>query len=249
MTVHADRAASPAPACTARGRGRQALTLFIFAAGATSAATPAAAQLGTVVSLFSDDRFRGYSLSEERPVAIFDLSYDLPDGFYAAASASAVAAREGVRPLGLQLNGGYARRLNSRLTLDVGAIHSTYSRYSGLTGARDYTEFYAGIAGHNISSRISVSPGYFRAGPTVHGEVDAHYALSRRLSVAGNVGLLLPLGRNYSARPVYDARLGLDRDFGRLSLHAAITSRGAGSSIYQGRSDRHALVLGASYRL
>lgn len=212
-------------------------------------ASPAAAQLGGVVSVFSDDRFRGYSLSGERPVAILDLSYDSPGGFYGAISASSVAARgESVRPLGLQLNAGYAKRLG-RLTLDLGAIHSNYSRYSGLAGASEYSEVYAGLAARNVSTRLSLSPGYFKSGATLHGEVNAHVGLSPKLNLVGDLGLLVPLGRNYSGHAVYDARLGLDRNFGRLSLHAAFTSHGRGGNIYHGHSSRDALVFGVSYRL
>jgi uncharacterized protein (TIGR02001 family) len=224
-----------------------------LAIGATIAVTaaPAAAQVGAAVSIFSDERFRGYSLSQERPVAILDLSYDAPSGLYGVVSGSVVAARdEGVRPLGLQLNGGYAKRLNSVLTFDVGATHSTYSHYSGIGGARSYTEVYAGIGGRSVSARLSVSPDYFGAGSTVHGEVNGHFSLAKDLSVAGDLGLLVLLGHGYSSHPVYDARLGVDRTFGRFSLHAAVTSRGKSRAFYSGRwSSRNAFIVGISYGL
>jgi len=86
--------------------------------------SPAAAQVGTAVSVFSDDRFRGYTLSDSRPVGILDLSYDAQNGFYGALSGSIVATRhDGLQPLGLQLNGGYAKRLSSGLTVDTGIVH------------------------------------------------------------------------------------------------------------------------------
>lgn len=203
-----------------------------------------------MVSLYSDDRFRGYSLSEGRPVAIVDLSYDAPDGFYGAASGSLVAARgEGPRLLGAQLNAGYATPITCGLTLDLGITHSAYSHYSGL-GSRSYTEVYGGVAGKNLSARLSASPDYFGRGWTVHPEVNGNVSLSSSLDLTANVGLLVPLGGRFYSKPVYDARLGLNQRLGRLSLHAAFTSRGASRAIYHGRrSTRNAFVFGVSYAL
>lgn len=211
------------------------------------------AQVGAAVSIFSDDRFRGYSLSEGRPVAILDLSYDAPSGLYAGGSASAVAARGGIRPLGLQVNGGYAARLRPGVTFDLGAIHSEYSRLSGLGGSRSYTEVYAGLAGRWLSSRLSVSPDYFGQSWALHGEVGAHFSLAREVRLDADLGLLVPMssGRyGRYARPVYDARLGISRSVGRLSLHAAVTTRGADRDLYlRRRSSRTAVVVGISTAL
>lgn len=214
------------------------------------AAAPAAAEVGAAVSVFSDYRFRGLSLSESRPVGILDLSYDAPTGLYASASGSVVAAREGVRTLGLQVNGGYARQLSSRLTVDLGAVHSRYSSYSGLGSSRSYTEFYAGIRGKVLSSRVSVSPDYFGLGSTLHGEVTGQLSPARNLQVQATVGTLVPLGSGHHYRVATDGRLGLDWVSGRVSLHGAITTRMGGRNLYPLRhSSRTALILGVSYAL
>ena len=216
---------------------------------------PASAQVGVVVSAYTDQRFRAYSLSDGRPVGIIDLSYDGPDGVYAAVSGSVVAAREGsLKGLGLTFNGGYAKRLNSNLTLDVGALHSLYSRYSGLVGGQSYTELYARIAGKFVGARLSVSPNYI--GPahwTAHGEINGHFDLTSRLLLDGSLGVLAPMGsRGYQngAHPQWDARLGLSQRLGRIILHAAVTARGPSSEIYvYRRRSRTALVLGISSAL
>src|SRR6476620_5040716 len=57
--------------------------------------SPAAAQASGAISIFSDDRFRGYSLSDGYPVGIFDLSYDAPSGLYGAVSGSMAATHSG----------------------------------------------------------------------------------------------------------------------------------------------------------
>ena len=121
------------------------------------------AEVGAAVSVFSDSRLRGYSLSGGHPVGIVDVSYDDASGLYAAASASAFASsNDGIKPLGLQLNGGYAKRL-SGVTLDFGAIYSTYSNYSSRGSSSSYTEIYAGAGYKFLSSRIAFSPHYSNA--------------------------------------------------------------------------------------
>lgn len=209
------------------------------------------AQLGAAVSVYSDDRFRGVSLSDRRPVAILDLSYDAAEGMYAALSGSLVATRgEGLQPLGVTVNGGYARRLRSGTSLDLGVAHSQYSHYSGLGGARSYTEVYAGVSGRTVGARLSVSPNYLGAAHwTLHGAVNAHKDLSKRLFLDGELGILVPVGSGaYSdhLRPEFDARVGIARKTGPVTLHAAATARG-GPYAYAGRSHGPiALVLGIS---
>jgi uncharacterized protein (TIGR02001 family) len=215
--------------------------------------SPAAAQVGTAISVFSDYRFRGYSLSDGRPVGIIDLSYDAPNGFYAALSGIGVATRnDGLEPLGIQLNAGYAKRLKSGVTLDLGAVHSNYSRYSSRTH-KSYTEVYAGVSGKLISSRVYISPDYLNSGAwTLYGEVEGTVPAGSKLRFTGHVGTLIPLHsddrENY--RTEFDWRLGIARDFGRLSLHADLTGLQRGRDLYEERyHGRTAFVIGATYAL
>ncbi|MFL6758795.1 TorF family putative porin [Sphingomonas sp.] len=238
----------------ANGRrfGARALIAFLVASAVASSAQ---ARVGAVVSAFSDERFRGVSLSDGRPVGTLDLSYDAHNGLYAAASGSVVAGRgEGLKLLGASVNGGYARRLRSGLTIDVGAIHSRYSRYSGLASGLSYTEVYAGLAGKLVGARISVSPDYLGSARwTTHLELNGHVDLSRRLFAEGEVGLLVPLGaEDYqgSLRPQVDARAGIARSFGTVTLHMAVTTRSRPSDFYASRGHSHtALILGISTTL
>jgi uncharacterized protein (TIGR02001 family) len=217
--------------------------------------TTAKAQVGAVVSVFSDQRFRGISLSDDRPVGILDLSYDAPNGLYGALSGSVVATRhEGVKALSVTLNAGYAKRFRSGLTADVGIVHSRYSHYSGVNDGRDYTEFYAGLSGRLLSARVSVSPNYLAAARwTLHGELSGHLDLAPKLLLEGEIGLLVPMGSggyNGNARSIVDARLGLSRDVGPVTLHAALTARSGSDSIYGGRGHgRTAIVVGISRAL
>ncbi len=189
-------------------------------------------------------------MSGGHPVATIDVSYDNPSGLYAAASASALAsAHDGIKPLGLQLNAGYAKRV-SGVTLDFGAIHSIYSNYSSHGSANSYTEIYAGAAYKFLSSRIAFSPHYFEgAARTLYGEVDANFSPARKVHLTSHAGVLVPL--SYGDRTAqYDWRFGLSRDVGRASLHVIGSGAGPGRDYYGGVShSRNALILGVSWPL
>ena len=254
MTARADRAAVHSREAGAR---RLFISALIVAIGAFLATSPtvAEAQAGAVVSVFSDDRFRGISFSDGRPVGILDLSYDAPNGLYGALSGSVVATRhEGLKALSVTLNAGYAKRFRSGLTADVGIVHSRYSHYSGVVDGRDYTEFYAGLSGRFLGARVSVSPNYLGAAHwTLHGEVNGHLDLTQKLLLDGEIGLLVQMGSGAygrSSRPIMDARLGLSREVGPVTLHAALTTHSSGGEIYGSRGHRRtALVVGISKAL
>lgn len=252
---------APVTAAPPRGsrQGRQArrainsrTLVFLFAIMALHA-SPSAAQTNTTVSLFSDLRFRGYSLSDGRPVGILDLSYDARSGLYGAISGSVASTRdEGLKPLGLIVNGGFARQVSPRLSLDVGVTHSAYSRYSDRGAKLSYTEAYAGISGKLVSARVSVSPDYVRGG-SLYGEVNGNWPLAKRLSLTAHAGIILPFRTGepeYGYSHDVDWKLGVAKVLGPLSLTAAWTGVRGGRDAYRLRGHkRDALVIGLSYSL
>jgi uncharacterized protein (TIGR02001 family) len=205
------------------------------------------------VSIVSDNRFRGYSLSDGRPAGILDLSYDDPSGFYGTASASAVASRNhGLQPLGFLLNAGYARRLASGLTVDSGVTHSSYSTYSNRGGNRSYTEVYAGVSGKFVTARIYASPDYLKHG-SLYGELSSSLPLGAKLRLDGHAGLLVPL-RQSSYQESYgrdfDWRIGVTHQSGPLSVQAAWIAVRPGHDLYRYRyHHRDALILSLTYAL
>lgn len=210
------------------------------------------AQIGAVVSAYSDDRFRGVSVSEGRPVAILDLSYDAPGGLYGGFSGSVVLTRGAhVEPLSVVLNGGYARAVGSGLVADVGFVHTRYSHYSGVGSGREYNEMYAALSGKLIGGRISVSPNYLgKSRWTAHGEVFSHLDLTRTTLVAADVGILVPVQHVVDQSrygPEVDARVGIAHRIERLTLHADVTARTGSSAFYGVRGHGAlALILGIS---
>lgn len=248
-------ARAEAPAFRAQGSLTKRVGLGAAGLVAASLATPAAAEIGATVSAFSDDRFRGYSLSEARPVAILDLAYDASSGFYADASATGVL-RSGGDPslLGYQLTAGYAKQLPSGTTLDAGATASGYSHYSTTEGSRSYAQVYAGISRGAISSRLFLSPHYSEAGLwTAYGELNGNFSPARNWGLEAHAGILLPLrtpDENVHYRTALDWRLGVTRQLGRVSLHAAWVEGAHGREYYGDRvHSRGAIVLGASLPL
>ncbi|HEX3676855.1 MAG TPA: TorF family putative porin [Sphingomicrobium sp.] len=252
----AQRAAVTVPApggrtCRARGsltRSAACLSAFFIS---SSLAAPVAAEVGATVSLFSDDRFRGYSLSGGRPVAVLDFAYDNPSGFYAEASGTGVLQNGDPSPFGFELSGGYARRLRSGTTLDLGVTNSTYSHYSGSESARSYAEIYAGISRGGLSSRFFFSPHYSESGLwTAYGEVNGSVSPASKWSLDGHVGMLVPLkspAGDERYRTAFDWRLGVSRELGPLSLHLSLNEGERGRIYYGDRSRRgRALVIGAS---
>lgn len=247
-------ATAEAGACRTRSWRISAAARTVIALLACCSAAPAAAEIGATASVFSDARFRGYSLSGGQPVAILDFAYDDPSGFYGDAAVTGVL-RKGADPslLGGQLTAGYARRLKSGTTVDFGVTHSSYLNYSTKQRGSSYTEVYGGIARGAISSRIFLSPHYFGSGNwSAYGEVNARISPARKWSLNGHFGLLLPLrtpnSEAYGSQ--VDWRIGVSRQIGRLSLHAAWSDGAPGRDFYYGRyHSRSAVVVGATWAL
>lgn len=236
-----------APARLAR-RGRR-FAVRVAGGFTLAASSPAAADVGATASIFSEARLRGYSLSAGHPVGQLDLSYDDPGGFYGSLSGSLVVSSEyGLRPLGLQENVGYAKRLGTGPTMDVGVINANYSRYTGYERSTGYTEVYAGLVGKIFSSHIYVSPNYFHSGTWVaYAEVDAGIRPARKLRLTAHVGTLVPLESSYASRVQYDWQIGATREVGPLSFHLALSAGGPGRDFYEGSwHHRRALVVGAT---
>lgn len=162
----------------------------------------------------SDARFRGRSVSEERPVASLDLSYDTASGAYGGINGAGVAtSHHGLQPLTLREYLGYATRLNGGPTLDLGLTHAAYTEYYGGHGGTQYSEVYAGLAVRRFTTRLSYSPSYFGAHTrTLYGEIDSAVQPARNWRLSAHAGILTRLGGAAPAgvRPTqFDWRLGL----------------------------------------
>ncbi|GAB3369860.1 hypothetical protein GCM10027431_17250 [Lysobacter rhizosphaerae] len=158
----------------------------VVALGALLAAAGAHAQVSGTVTLTSDYRWRGISLSDEGPALQLGLAYDTAGGWYAGAMLSSVR-----RPFGTEADlqaiayAGYARRMRGNLSWDAGA------EYVALVGEPDYNypEFHVGLASQRLGARLSYAPRYpDRDVPAVYFELNGNQPMGRRLRLLGHLG-------------------------------------------------------------
>ena len=234
-----------AAACVNRVRAC-ACALFLVV---VSLAEPAAAQVAARIGIDSDYRLRGYSLSHDHPALSAQLSYDHTSGLYASVLGLAEVGADN-RFLGVIGSAGYAKRVNSSVSLDVGILRS---QIRGATnGARgfEYTEFYAGTYVGPVSARVSYSPDYRRPDQsTVYGELEAGFEPGTDWRVSGHAGMLVYLNTAgiYQAGETHrDWRVSVTRQFHRAEVHAALS--GGGPSSYYGYRvhKKRALTVGTS---
>lgn len=200
-----------------------------------------------MVSLSSSGWFRGYSTSSGHPVAWFDLSYDLSSGAYAGVSASVLAEGSGVHGHAVQVYGGYAHKVSPALTLDLGAVHSSFSHYSALPGGRSYTELFLGLSGKMLSGRLSFSPKYLTGHATAYAEVNASAPVGGGFSLEGHAGMLKALSGGYGNGTDYDWWAGVTRRLHGFSLRADWVGGAPGREYYEDRDHkRRAIVIGIS---
>jgi uncharacterized protein (TIGR02001 family) len=222
--------------------------VLIALATACLATPAAAAEFGASISLQSDARFRGYTLSRHRPTASLALSIDIPSGFYLSGSVSGVAtAHSGVQFLGTEGNLGFAQRLASGVTLDVGIQHYSYSEYYTAGHSTRYEEFYIGLIGRNISAHIYYSPNYYDLHfATVYGELEGVAPIGDKWRINAHIGAIVRT--DGEGKPGYDWRLGIARQLKPFELRLAVSGGGPMLQYYSERTHRReAVTAGISY--
>ena len=224
---------------------------LLIAAG-ISLASPAEAQIAGSISVESDYRYRSRSLSSGHPVVTANLDYDDKSGFFVDGSVTAVLGGERPGVLGVQGNIGYATRLSSKLSIDVGVLRSQYmASYAGDRAAH-YTELYLGLTRRRVSSRVYFSPDYFHKGiSTLYGELEGVIEPAKDWHLTAHVGGLVYLSRPApygNRRDQHDWRLGVSRQLGAFEVRLNLSGGGPGSDYYEGQPrGRTALVVGATH--
>lgn len=184
-------------------------------------------QLGGAISVDSDYRLRGVSLTDNRPALSASLTYDHASGAYAGAS----VVTHGITDAGGGLLGhmeyvGYAVRGRDGYDWDVGVSNQDFTPYGPQRLHLRYSEAYVGVSKGDLSARLYYSPNYLRSwGTTAYLDLNAvvHPAPNWRLS--GHAGALTPAGGgNGSVRTRYDLRLGVARDLRAGEVRANFTT-------------------------
>jgi len=221
----------------------------VIGLAALSAACGAFAQVSGTVSVVSDYRYRGVSLSDNEPAAQLGITYDDAQGWYAGAfvstAESAYYQTQGVQAIGF---GGYAWRLSSGLTLEAGADYSVVT-----TSPRfDYPEIYAGFAFQNVSGRVYYSPRYFgQDSSAVYGELNLVQPLRDDVHLVAHVGVLGSHAKNlYGAPsgPVVDGAAGVSIVWNGFNLQVSWVGVNHASAAYAvtGVGNRNGVVASLS---
>jgi uncharacterized protein (TIGR02001 family) len=151
------------------------------------------AQTSGSVTLVSDYRFRGMSLSDGRPAPQLSLEYNSTRDWYVGVFASQVAARDDRDRVQLIAYGGYAHRLTDSASWEAGLLRSS------VPGTVDYryAEIYLGLSSDNISGRMYFSPNYYGPGTrTLYTELNGAYPVLPWLQLIGHAGLLANLSND-----------------------------------------------------
>ncbi len=210
-------------------------------------AADAFAQVSGTVSVLSDYRYRGISLSRGNPALQVSVAYDDPSGMYAGLFASNVEfAISPHRELQAEPYVGYARRFGSGISAEIGAA---YAAFTG-PGGYDYADLYVGIAGDQVSARLYYAPRYFgRDSGALYAEINGAQPLSDRLRLVAHVGILFNRGQYFPYGPtdrrVIDGRLGVAIDLEPFSIQASwvgINSADTGYPIPRGERRNTAVV-------
>jgi len=199
----------------------------------------AQAQLGATVSVDSDYRFRGVSLSDSRPAWRLTLNHDFVSGAYAGASATSVELARDDRYSQLAAYAGYVTRPIDGRALEFGA---NFSHFTG-DSSYDYAEAYAGLLAERWSLRVHYAPDYFGRGVQVaYVDASTHWPLNETLRLFGHAGALVPLaGRSFGPedrRTRVDLRLGVGASAGSFDVQLAWVGASRGGpypAVYGGR--------------
>jgi len=216
-------------------RPRRATRLLLGSILFLSAA-PASAEVGATLTLASQERFRGYSVSNGYPAAILSLSYDDASGPYIEGSVMVAGnLSDGAERSRFEGNAGYAVRIENGPTLDAGIVHAEYSGYRIYGRQAVLTELYAGVIAGRVQAHLHYSPTYFQRGvATFYVDVDGSTPLSRRVRLSGHYGMLFQLDGQHeqAGTRMGDWRIGVSTDVSRLSFDLALASGSDKRSFY-----------------
>jgi len=199
-------------------------------------AAPASAEVGATLTLASQERFRGYSVSDGYPATTLSLSYDDASGPYVEGSVMVAGNfSDGAERSRFEGNAGYALRLKSGPTLDAGIVHAEYTGYRIYGHQAVFTELYAGVIAGRVQAHLHYSPTYFQRGvSTFYADVDGSTPLTPQIRLTGHYGMLFQIDGSHeqAGTTTEDWRIGLSTDVKRLSFELALASGSDKRSFY-----------------
>lgn len=212
---------------------------------------PALAQVSGSVRIDSDFRWRGESLSDERPAPRLSLGWDGEAGGFAGLSLGRVRLIHGLSTWHVLAHAGYVRRgIDGWPGWELGVVGSHFPS----TSVADHGELFAGLVGQDWTLRLRVSPNYFglRVG-SAYVEYDTARELAPGWRGQLHLGALKWLGHGPLGVPDgrADLRLGVSRVLGDGAELQLAWSTHSGRSLYPIMAPREparsAWTLGLSY--
>lgn len=203
----------------------------ILCALACCAAAQATAQVSGSVAVASDYRFRGVSLSDERPVAQADLAIDRSNGWFAGLLASNVRFNGEAALRGQATTyAGHAWRLGNGRSFDASA---SFTAFPGVEEYR-YAELHAGFSTTDFEARLSFAPNYFgQSLRTTYAEINGSLPLIEGLRLVWHAGALqIASGTIASRRNLPDARAGVEFAHGAMRLQIARVESSHSAAVY-----------------
>ncbi|MFL6591322.1 MAG: TorF family putative porin [Luteimonas sp.] len=151
-------------------------------------AAPACAQVSGSVTLLSDARYHGASLSDGDPTMQLALAWDGADGWYAGAQGTRVRFAYPGAPVELQAEPylGYVHALRPGRSIEAGAQYTWYSK----SGFYNYPEFYVAASGERLRGRLAWMPRYFGQSAAWYAQIDGNRPLHGRFYAIAHAGAL-----------------------------------------------------------
>jgi uncharacterized protein (TIGR02001 family) len=183
----------------------------------------ARAQVGLSLAAVSDYRYRGVSLSDDRPAASLSITLDHRSGLYAGGKLIVADIKhEGVEVVGYMDYAGFAARPQPKLSVDLGVINYNLTSYRFRKRTVDYTELYAGFVTDHFNAHLYYAPDYYQSGVrTLYTDLGGGFRPAPRMKLFGHVGVLAPIGGRIGpgTRKVrYDFRAGGSVALGQAEL-------------------------------
>ena len=190
--------------------------LILLPAPALAQETAVASETGLSanLSLVSDYRFRGVSLSDRRPALQGGVEYSHKSGFFAGTWASSLGPSSDA-DLELDLYAGYSGNA-AGLTYTVTALKYFYPGARGLSYVELQSKVEKEIGPATVEAEVAYTPPQDNAADSLDTSLGASFEGPREVTVFGRVGR-----ENGAYSRKWDWELGLRRDFGPLSLSAS----------------------------
>ncbi len=214
--------------------------LAVAGVAGTMVALPARAAPTVSLSIDSDYRFRGYSLSQNQPDMRLNLAYDHASGAYAGVS---VAATKKAGIAGYIAYAGYVWHPAKGPQWEAGVTGMHVRDHENY----DYNEIYGGLITQDFTARVYYSPNYFNSRTrTVYTEINTGEAVSSRWRVFAHAGYLTPLsGRLRGNR--YDVRAGASYSVSHYVFQATLSmSTPRGAYPFHRADDGQAVIVSVS---